>query len=135
MIPLHTQDLDATADRRRDFLGVGNEVIRHDFLGREIIITDSRIDICKLKSREAVMPGRAVSNERIPSFRTPPLGNAMPLDDEMRHTMLAEMLTHGQASLASTNNKRVYAFNCHFVSLVGWLVENFCSASHTRSQG
>ena len=57
------------------------------------------------------MPGRTIGNQRVPSFRAPPFGNSVPLQDEVRHAAVAQVLAHGQTGLAAANNQRLYIFS------------------------
>ena len=57
------------------------------------------------------MPGRTVGDERVPSLGTPSLGNPMPLEDEMRLAVLAQVLAHGQPGLAPSDDERLDFFN------------------------
>src|SRR4029450_10324407 len=105
------QDVDTATDGGRDLLGIGAEIVRHRFLGREIVWTDIPVDIRKCETRKAIVPCRAVRDQRVPSFRAPAFGDPMPLDHDMRPARLAQMLPHGQPRLASAHDKRVYLFN------------------------
>jgi hypothetical protein len=82
--------------------------------------TDSPVDIGKRKIGKAVVPGRAVRDQRVLSFRAPTFGDPMPLEDDMRHTRLTQMLAHGQPCPAATDNERVNRFHGH------------CRLSHPR---
>ena len=102
-VPLHFRDLHAAADGGGDFFCIGDEIVR-DLL----LVNESIGGVRKLHPRKAVVPGRTISNQGVPSFRAPAFGNAVPLKDEMRDAALAEMLAHSHSGLTSTNNKRIY---------------------------
>ena len=53
------------------------------------------------------MPGGAVGNQRIPASRTPPLSDAVSLEDEMRHAAGAQMLAHRQTGLPSADDQHL----------------------------
>jgi hypothetical protein len=57
------QDVDTATDGGRDLPGIGDEIIRHCFLGREIVRTDSPVDIGKCQTWKAIVPGRAVRDQ------------------------------------------------------------------------
>jgi hypothetical protein len=56
------------------------------------------------------MPDRTVGNQGIPAPGAPRLSNAVALQNEVRHTEFAQVLAHGDASLAGTDNKRIYFY-------------------------
>ena len=64
-------------------------------------------------AREPVMPGRTVGDQGVPSFRAPALGDAVPLQNEVRHAAGAQVLAHGQAGLPAADHQRLYLFNRH----------------------
>ncbi len=105
--PLHFPDLYAAPDRRSDHVRVSDKIICNLFLGDKGIWAGIR----KLHARETVMPGRAIGNQRVPSFGAPAFGDTPPLEDEMRHPALAQMFAHGQPRLAAAYNERVYLFD------------------------
>ena len=80
-VSTHREDLDTAPDRRVDLLRVGLEVVRDLVLGRERI----RVEVRELETGKAVMPGRSVGDQRVPPLGAPTLGDAMALEDEMRH--------------------------------------------------
>jgi hypothetical protein len=123
-IPLHFPYLHAATDGGGDLLGVGDKIIRNLRLGGEGI----GIDIGKLHVRESIMPGRTIGNQGIPSFRAPAFGNPVPLQNEVRHAAVAQVLAHGQTGLPTANDERVYFFNRHLLACFQLSV-NF-SASH-----
>ena len=53
------------------------------------------------------MPGRSVGDQGVPPLRAPALGDAVPLQDEVRHAAVAQVLAHRQAGLASTDDEYV----------------------------
>ena len=65
----------------------------------------------KRHAGKAVVPGRPVSNQGIPSFRAPALGDAPALKYEMSHATFAEMLAHGHSRLAAADDKRIHFFD------------------------
>ncbi len=76
----HREDLDTASDRRIDLLRVGLEVLRDLNLGGERI----GVEISELQTGKAVVPCRSVGDQGVPPLGTPTLGDAMPLEDEMR---------------------------------------------------
>ena len=82
-VPRHRRHLDPAPDRRADLLRVGDEVVRDLVLRGEGI----GIEVDELQTGEAVVPGRSVRDEGIPALRAPALGDAVPLQDEVRDTL------------------------------------------------
>ena len=101
--------LDAAADRGIDHPGVVDEVIGDLLLRDEVV----GMGAGKLHPGKAVMPGRAVGDQRVPSLGAPALGDAVPLEHEMRNARLAEMLAHGDARLSGTHHERIDHFRRH----------------------
>jgi hypothetical protein len=103
----HKPHLHAAANGGSDQLCVGDKIIRNLLLGGKGI----GIDIGEFHTGKSIMPGGTIGNQRVPPLRAPAFGNAVPFKDEMRYAGLAQMLTHSQPRLATTNNNRVYFFN------------------------
>ena len=57
------------------------------------------------------MPGRTIGNQGVPSFRAPAFGNSVPLQHEVRHAAVTQVLAHGQTGLAAADNERLYFFS------------------------
>ncbi|MNZ89007.1 hypothetical protein D3C78_1079100 [compost metagenome] len=112
----------AGTDRRVELAGVGFEVLSHLLFPGEGI----RVQTVEFQPREAVVPGRAVGYQRIPATGAPGFGDTIALHNEVRHTELAQVFTHGHAGLAGANNKRInFGFiNCHGCALLkGGLIQ------------
>ena len=108
-IPLHILYLHAAADGGGDLFRVGDEIVRNLlFMGKGV-----GIDIGKLHTRKPVVPGRTIRDHGVPSFRAPAFGNSVPLQNEVRHAAVAQVLAHGQAGLAAANDERFYFFRWH----------------------
>ena len=106
-IPSHFFHLHPAADGSSDHLGVRDEIIS------DLLLADKgvRIGIRKFHAGKVLVPGRPVSNQGIPSFRAPALGDAPALEYEMSHSIFAEMLAHGHSRLAAADNKRIHFFD------------------------
>jgi hypothetical protein len=63
------------------------------------------------------MPGRAIGNQRVPSFRAPAFGNPLSLHNKVRNAAVTQVLAHGHAGLARTNNEHLDFFSCHILAL------------------
>ena len=82
--PRHRLHLDAAADRGAEPLGVGGEIVRDRLLrGEGLGVAVER------HAGEAVVPGRAVRDQRIPSSAAPALGDAVPLQHEVGNAVPA----------------------------------------------
>ena len=99
----HFLHFDARADRRVEFLCIGDEVIRDLILRREAI----GIDLGELQIRETIVPRGSIGNQRIPASRAPPLGDARALQHDMRHADVAQMFAHRHAGLTGADHERV----------------------------
>src|SRR5262245_53043079 len=91
-VPAHKSHLHAATDRGSDLFRISDEIVRDRLLGGKGI----GIETGKLHAGKSIVPGRAIGNQGVPSLRPPALGNAVPLDDQMRHAAIAQMLAHGQ---------------------------------------
>ncbi len=98
--------LDAAADGGGDLFGIGDEVIGDLFLGHEGVGGG-----VELHAGKAVMPGGTVGDQRIPPLGAPAFGDPAALEHQMRDTGAAQMLAHGDACLAGTDDKRVDLVN------------------------
>ncbi|MNM82083.1 hypothetical protein D3C81_941060 [compost metagenome] len=56
------------------------------------------------------MPDRTVRHQRIPTPGAPRFSDAVTLQHQVRHTEFAQVFAHGDASLAGTDNKRIYFY-------------------------
>ena len=56
------------------------------------------------------MPGGPVRDQGVPPLRAPTLGDAVPLEDEVRHAAGAQMLAHREAGLATADDEHLYRF-------------------------
>ena len=84
----HGRDVDACMDRRFDLLGVVDEVVGNALLAREGI----GVHALESETREAIVPRRTVGHERVPTPRTPALGNAIAFEHDVWNPSRAEML-------------------------------------------
>jgi len=73
-------DLDAAADRGGDLRGEFLEVA-HELVARGEAVG---VGFGEALLREPVVPGRPVGDQPVPALRAPALGDAVPLDDQMR---------------------------------------------------
>lgn len=103
LVSLHLLDLDPAPDGDADHLGIGHEVIRHLLLGDEGLRTGTG----EFRAGKAVMPSRAVGDERIPSLRAPALRDPVSLQDDMRHAAFAQVFAHRETGLTVAYNQRV----------------------------
>ncbi|MNN41141.1 hypothetical protein D3C81_1552410 [compost metagenome] len=112
----HLGDIDAGADRRVERAGVGFEVIGNLVLAGEGV----RVQAFEFQAREAVVPGRAVGDQRIPAASAPGFGNALALQHQVRHAQAAQVFTHGHTGLPGANYKRIdFGFiGCHVCALL-----------------
>ena len=83
--PGDRQNLDAAAHRRAYLVGkrnkgIGNRLLRNKFVGTVA---------GEFQARVTVMPCRAIGDERVPALRAPALGNAIPLQNNMRNAFAA----------------------------------------------
>ena len=53
------------------------------------------------------MPGGAVRHQGVPPPRPPPLGDAVALQNEVRHAEQAEMLAHRDAGLTAADDENL----------------------------
>jgi hypothetical protein len=97
----------ATADGSGNLTRIGDKVVRNLLLMNKSV----SVSVREFHPRKAIMPGGTVSDQGVPSFRTPTFRNAVPLNHEVRYAARAEMLAHSHSRLASTDNKRIYCFN------------------------
>src|SRR5689334_11149090 len=67
-LPRNVQYFDATTDRRRNLLCVGDEIVCNGFLRRKVIGTHPLVDIAERETRETIVPSWTVRNQGIPSF-------------------------------------------------------------------
>ncbi len=98
--------LHAAPNRRPDLLGVGSKVIGDLVFGRETVSTN----IGKLEVRKSVVPRRAVRDQRIPTLRTPTLGDPAAFDDEVRQVASRQLPTHCQPGLPSADDQHFSRF-------------------------
>ena len=56
------------------------------------------------------MPDGSVRDQRVPALRAPALGDAVPLQDEVRHAALAQVLAHRHAGLTSADDEDLDLF-------------------------
>ncbi|MCY1409681.1 hypothetical protein D9M71_250370 [compost metagenome] len=112
---LHLGHFHAGTHRRVEFSGIGFEVLGN------LIFRCKGIGVQAVEgqAREAVVPGRAVGHQRIPTAGAPGFGDTVFLQDQVRHTEPAQVFTHGHAGLTGADNKRVYLyfFHCHVRAL------------------
>ncbi|MNZ86929.1 hypothetical protein D3C78_1057730 [compost metagenome] len=110
-VALDLLHIHAGAYRCVELAGIGFEVIGDLFLAGKGV----RVQALELKSREAVVPGRAVGHQRIPAPRTPGFGDAVALKNQVRDAQSAQVFTHGHAGLTGADDKGIYVsfFNCH----------------------
>ena len=88
-------------DGRIDLLGVALQVVGDLVLGGEAIGRAA-----EFQAGEAVMPGRAIGDQRIPARAAPVLRNAVALQHHMLHTVPAQVLAHGDAGLTGADDQR-----------------------------
>ncbi len=98
-MPPHFRHLDAGADRRRDLLRIGDEIVRHLLLRHEGIGIAGKRHVGK-----PVVPGRPVGDQRVPAVRAPAFGDPVALEHDMRDARPAQMLAHGDAGLAGPHD-------------------------------
>ena len=105
----------AGADRGVELLGIGFEIIGNLLFRCKCV----GVQIFEFQTRKAIVPGRAVGNQRIPSSRTPGLCNAVAFQHKVRHALFTQVFTHGNASLTGTNHKCIYYYfiNGHLYTL------------------
>ena len=84
----HGRDVNACMDRRFDLFGVVDEVVGNALLPREGI----GVHALESETREAIVPRRTVGHERVPTPRTPALGNAIAFEHDVWNPSRAEML-------------------------------------------
>ncbi len=102
-IALDALHVDPGADRCIEFFRIGFEVVRDLLLGGKGV----RVQAGKFQARKAVVPRRAIGNQRIPAPGAPRFGDPVALQHQVRHPKLAQVLTHGHAGLTGTHNKRI----------------------------
>src|SRR5262249_54812017 len=112
-LPLDPQHFDTATDGSRNLLGIGDEIVCNGFLGRKVVRANAWVDIAERKTRKAIMPSRTVRNQRVPPFRAPAFGNPVPLQNQMRHPVCAQMFAHSQPGLSTADYSRVNLFNRH----------------------
>ena len=95
--------LNPGTDRRVDHLGIGDQIARDLFLWREAL----RVEPGEGKIGKAVMPGRTVGDQRVPTPGAPRLGDSMFFKDQMRHAMAGEMFAHRDAGLPAADDQGV----------------------------
>ena len=103
------QDLGPAADGRADPFGIGDEIIGHPVLAGKSIGGD----VGEVHARKAVMPGRAIGHQRIPAFRSPAFGNAVPFKNKVRDPVAAQMLAHRDSGLPGAHDQHLGPFDCH----------------------
>ena len=103
---LHLLHFDAGTHRGVEHFDIGLEVVGHALLGREGFGGDA----LEFQAGEAVVPGRAVGDQRVPALRTPALGDAAALQHDMRHAHQGQVFAHGDAGLASADYQGVDGF-------------------------
>ena len=106
---LRLHRLHAAAHRRVDLFRIRGEIVGDIFLRRK------RVGIAgKFPARKAVVPGRPVCDQRIPSPAAPTLGDARALQHQMRNAAAAQMLAHRDSGLPAADNQRFNFFRAHF---------------------
>ena len=65
----------------------------------------NRRDRCRIPFPEAVVPGRAVGHQRVSTSAAPGLGDAVALQDQVRHARPAQVLAHRHAGLAAPTTR------------------------------
>ncbi|MNZ48873.1 hypothetical protein D3C78_666260 [compost metagenome] len=115
-ITLYLGHLDAGAYRGVEFFRVGFEVIGHLVFAGEGI----GIEAVEFQAREAVVPGRAIGNQRIPTTGAPGFGDTVALYHQVRHAESAQVFAHGHTGLPGAHYKRVYCcfIVCHRCALL-----------------
>jgi hypothetical protein len=104
---LHVPDFHAGTHWCLDHLRVILEVLRHALLRRE----DVRADVVEFEVRKAVVPRRAVGDQRIPALRAPAFRHALAFENDMRDVHLREVLAHGNSGLSGADHQRIDCFN------------------------
>jgi len=100
--------LDPAADRSRDLLRVGLEVVGDLFLRHE-----GPGGGAELEPGEPVVPRGPVRHEGVPAPGAPFLCDAPPFEDDVRHAGAAEMLAHCDAGLAPADHDDFGLFDAH----------------------
>ena len=95
--------LNPGTDRHVDHLGIVDQIARDPVLWREAL----RVEPGEGKIGKAVMPGRTVGDQGIPTPGAPRLGNPMFFKDQMRHAMAGEMFARRDADLAAADDQGV----------------------------
>src|SRR5262245_18730348 len=114
LVLLHRGDVDTAADWSADHLRIGLEVVGDLLLRHE----GFRIAV-ELQAREPVVPGGSVGHQRVPASGAPFLGNTPPLQDDVRHASVAQVLAHSHAGLAAANDDDFDLFDVHRVPSAG----------------
>ena len=96
----HGRDVNACMDRRFDLFGVVDEVVGNALLPREGI----GVHALESETREAIVPRRTVGHERVPTPRTPALGNAIAFEHDVWNPSRAEMLADRDARMATADH-------------------------------
>ncbi|MCY1436650.1 hypothetical protein D9M71_527810 [compost metagenome] len=110
--PLHFH---AGADGSVELLRIGFEIVRHLFFRGEGV----GIEV-EFQAREAVVPGRAIGNQRIPTPGTPGFGDTVALQNQVRHAESAQVFAHRHTGLTGADYERVYCcfIVCHRCALL-----------------
>jgi hypothetical protein len=104
----HFLHLDPAANRGLDHFRIGDKIVGDLFFGDEGIGV-----VSKRHAGKPVVPGRSISDQRVPSFRTPALSDAAAFKNEMRHLAFAQVFAHCHARLTGADDQRVYFFDRH----------------------
>ena len=99
--------LDTGTDRGLYPVGVIDEVIGDTLFCDKIIGTV----VLEFQSREAIMPGRTVGHQRIPSFRAPAFCDTISLQHDMANAIGTQMFACGDTGLSCTNDKHFCSFD------------------------
>src|SRR5699024_5574606 len=86
-----------------EFLRVGFEIRRDLILGGEGIGSKP----IEFQARGAIVPCRAICNQRVPTARAPRFGDSATFEDEMRDAERAQVLANCDTGLTSANHKGI----------------------------
>src|SRR6476469_10451783 len=90
-LPVDLQNLDSAPDRRRNLLRVSHQIVCNGVLKWKIVWPNALVDIAEGETWKAVVPRGTVRYQRVPSFRAPALSDPVPLENEVRHAVHAQM--------------------------------------------